>query len=147
MLPFSLTVVNEDPAVRTGEPSDRQQELEGLIAALEHGPADVLVLKKLALLCRENPVNEPISPISPDFSEPLSPSPLFGSAARTLPGLRSDLWSAGKAFERLFAALVLYLDPSKVRDNMVSFLLVPSISHARARATLLFIPSSRVLPS
>jgi hypothetical protein len=108
-------VVNEDSAVRTGEPSDRHEQLEGHIAALEHGAADVLVLKKLALFCRENPANEPISPISPDFSagQHLSPTPSFGST-RTLSGFKADLWAQGKAVERLFAALLLYLDPSRV---------------------------------
>ncbi|KIP12816.1 hypothetical protein PHLGIDRAFT_97512 [Phlebiopsis gigantea 11061_1 CR5-6] len=107
-----LSLVNEGAAVRTGEPSDRREELDGLIAALEQGPADVRVLKKLALFCRQHPVNEPISPISPDFSGPLSPSPSFGTT-RTLPDLSSDLWIQDKAFERLFAALVQSLDPCK----------------------------------
>ena len=112
---FSPTVVNEDPGHRAGEPADRQADLEGYIAALERGPADILVLQKLALFCKENPANEPISPISPDFSGgPLTPSPAFGSS-HSLSGLKTDLWTHGKAFERLFAALVLYLDPTRVR--------------------------------
>lgn len=108
-----MSLVNDDPGYRTGQGADRQEELRGYIAALEHGPADVLVLQKLALFCRENPANEPISPISPDFSGgPLSPSPLFGSS-HSLTGLKADLWVQGKAFERLFAALLLYLDPAR----------------------------------
>ena len=99
-----------------GGRADRDEELSGYIAALEHGPADVLVLQKLALFCRENPANEPISPISPDFSAGHlgSPPSSFGSS-RNLPGFKADLWARGKAFERLFAALVLYLDPERVR--------------------------------
>lgn len=137
--------MNEDPAVRTGEPSDRQEELEGHIAALEHGPADVLVLKKLALLCRENPVNEPISPISPDFSGPFSPSPSYGTA-RSLHGLKSDLWSEGKAFERLFAALVLHLDPSKVRDIVMLLLVLRILTCGRVLHSYSSL-THRVLPS
>ena len=114
-------MVNEDSAVRTAEASDRQEQLEGFIAALEHGhgpgDCDVPVLRKLALFCRANPANEPLSPISPDFSAagPLGPPSSFGGGARTLAGFRTDLWARGKAFERLFAALVLYLDPGRVR--------------------------------
>lgn len=107
------TVVHEDPGLSTGAPSDRCEELEAHIAALEHGPADVRVLKKLALFLREQPVNEPISPISPDFA---------GSSATPSPAwtLKADLWSQGKAFERLFAALLQYLDPTaRVRPSLL----------------------------
>ncbi|GJE84641.1 clasp N terminal-domain-containing protein [Phanerochaete sordida] len=108
-----MSLVNDDPGCRSEERADRQDELRGYVAALEQGPADVPVLQKLALFCRENPANEPISPISPDFSGgPLSPSPLFGSS-HAFSGLKADLWVQGKAFERLFAALVLYLDPTR----------------------------------
>lgn len=101
-----------------GELSDRKEELNGYISSLEEGLADVLVLKKLAHLCRQNPVNEPISPISPDFSDPSSPSPLFGRT-RTLPSLKSDFWHQDKTFERLFNVLVQYLDPARVRGFYV----------------------------
>ncbi|EKM59683.1 uncharacterized protein PHACADRAFT_170270 [Phanerochaete carnosa HHB-10118-sp] len=119
-----MSLVNDDPGYRAGEHADRKEELRGYIAALERGPADVLVLQKLALFCRENPANEPISPISPDFSGgPLSPSPLFGSS-HTLPGLKTDLWVQGKAFERLFAALVLCLDPTRSTSELEYGLIV-----------------------
>lgn len=108
--------MNERPSISAGEPSERKDRLNSYIAALEQGLADVLVLKKLAHLCRENPVNEPISPISPDFSDPLSPSPLLGGT-RTLPSLRPDLWHQDKAFERLFSALMKYLDPTRVSGS------------------------------
>lgn len=103
-----------------GRPSERKQELNDCIAALEQGPADVLVLKKLAHICRQNPVNEPISPISPDFSDPQSSSPLFGGT-RGLPSLKPDLWHQDKAFERLFSILMKYLDPTRVSDAHAFF--------------------------
>jgi CLIP-associating protein 1/2 len=106
-------VLNESREIPAGEPSERKEELNECIAALEQGLADVLVLKKLALLCRQNPVNEPISPITPDFSDPASPSPFLGRT-RTLPSLRQDLWHQDKTFERLFNVLVQYLDPARV---------------------------------
>ena len=115
------TVTNEEAALRAGEAADRQSELEEYIAALEQGPADVRVVKKLALFCREHPVNEPISPISPDFSVPLSPSPLFGNGRA-----RSELWNRDKAFERLFSALLEYLDPARVRDGYSHLMPAPA---------------------
>ena len=117
---------NERPLIAEGELSDRKAELNGYISALEEGLADVLVLKKLVHLCRQNPVNEPISPISPDFSDPATPSPLFGRT-RTLPTLRSDLWHQDKSFERLFNAVVQYLDPARVCGSLsfISLLLMP----------------------
>lgn len=115
------TVTNEEAGLRAGEGADRQEELEGYIAALEQGPADVRVVKKLALFCREHPVNEPISPISPDFSMPLRPSPLFGNGRA-----RSELWNRDKAFERLFSALLEYLDPARVRDGYSHLMPAPA---------------------
>lgn len=99
-----------------GEPSDRREELNSYIAQLGKGSADTRVLKKLAILCRLSPVNEPLSPISPALSDPSSQSPVFGSS-RTLPLLKSDLWTQGKLFDRVFDALVKFLDPGKVCSN------------------------------
>ena len=96
-----------------GEPSDRREELNGYIAQLEQGSADTRVLKKLAILCRLSPVNEPLSPISPALSDPASQSPVFG-LSRSLPLLKSDLWTQGKLFDRTFDAVIQSLDPAKV---------------------------------
>ena len=82
--------------------------------ALEQDTADVAVLKKLAQLCMQNPVIEPLSPVSPAFAIPLTPSPLDGSA-RQLAQTNSDYWTQDRLFDQLFNALVRYLDPQKVR--------------------------------
>ena len=108
-----LTVLNERPSLEAGEPSDPREELNLYIADLENGTADVRTLKKLAFLCQESPVNEPISPISPDLAGPFSPTSAFGSS-RSILSLKSDLWDQDKAFERLFDALMQYLTPGRV---------------------------------
>lgn len=108
-----FTVVNGRASFEAGELSDRKDELNEHIAALERGTADVRVLKKLALLCIASPVNEPISPISPNLSGPLSPSAQFGHS-HSLLSLKSDLWEQDKVFERFFSALIQYLDPARV---------------------------------
>ena len=100
---------------QTGEPSDHKDELNGYITALERGTADIRVLKKLARLCVASPVNELISPISPALAGPLSSSPQSGGP-RSLLSFNSDLWDQDKAFERLFSALMQYLDPTRVSE-------------------------------
>ncbi|KAI0684173.1 clasp N terminal-domain-containing protein [Cytidiella melzeri] len=122
-----MSLFNERPMIAAGEGSERKEEseLNGYIAALEAGLADVLVLKKLALVCRQNPVNEPISPISPDFSDPASPSPLLGTGrTRTLPSLKTDLWHQDRTAERLFNVLVQYLDPARPTTELEYGLIV-----------------------
>lgn len=119
-------MLSERASLEAEEPSDRKQELNGYIASLEHGAADIRVLKKLAFLCQESPVNEPISPISPDLAGPLSPSPQFGTT-RSLLSLKSDLWDQDKSFERLFSALMQYLEPTRVSNPC-------NLRHSFARA-------------
>ena len=97
----------------SGTPS-REETLKSFVVALEQDTADVAVLKKLAQLCMQNPVIEPLSPVSPAFAIPLTPSPLDGSA-RQLAQTNSDYWTQDRLFDQLFNALVRYLDPQKVR--------------------------------
>lgn len=42
---------------------------------------------------------------------PGSPSPF---EARVIPSLHADIWNKDKNFERLFNALIAFLDPSRV---------------------------------
>ncbi|KAL6299119.1 clasp N terminal-domain-containing protein [Sparassis latifolia] len=91
---------------------DSGRELQGYISVLEQGLADVRVLKKLAGLCTQNRVDESMSPVFPAFSVPATPTPLAGSS-RALPPLTSDLWTPQKNFDRLFNALIKFLDPRK----------------------------------
>ncbi|KAJ7068076.1 clasp N terminal-domain-containing protein [Mycena amicta] len=96
---------------------DRVQELQGYIEALE-GDGDVHTLQKVALLAIENPVTDTVpSPLSPEFGFPSSPSP-FVNASRSLPSLHADMWSKNKNFDRLFNALLAYLQPSKSEEEL-----------------------------
>lgn len=107
-------MVGRGAPLRTVEPSERVEELETYIALLGSGDADVLVLQKLVLLCLENPVLETSSPpLSPAFGYPTSPSPFIGTS-RSLPSLQAEMWEQNKGFERLFNALIKYLEPIKV---------------------------------
>lgn len=112
--------MNQTVSQVTAEPSDRRTELNTCVSTLEKGLADVQVLKELALLCKANPVNEPISPISPELSDPSSPSPLFGQPSSSDLVLKSDLWTQEKAFDRLFNGLIKFLDTTKVRAVCVT---------------------------
>ncbi|KAI0080767.1 hypothetical protein K474DRAFT_1657611 [Panus rudis PR-1116 ss-1] len=100
----------------------RREELNEYIQQLEQGSADIAMLKRLVLFCRQNPVNEPLSPISPALSDPLSPTPLFKASSH--PSLKSDLWTQDKTFDRLFDALVNYLNPNRGTDELEYGLIV-----------------------
>ncbi|KAJ3533311.1 hypothetical protein NM688_g7304 [Phlebia brevispora] len=117
------SLLSERSSIEAGEPSDHKEELNGYISGLERGTADIRVLKKLALLCIESPVNELISPISPVLSGPFSPSAQSGGA-RSLLSFKSDLWDQDKAFERLFSALMQYLDPARDVNELEYALIV-----------------------
>ena len=106
-----IIVVEHGTPLKGVEPSDRVQELESFIVALERRPVAVRTLQKLALLCIENPVVDPTSLSNADFSAPYSPSPFSN---RSIPSLHSDMWTKEKNFERLFNGLITFLEPSRV---------------------------------
>ncbi|CDO74043.1 hypothetical protein BN946_scf185043.g93 [Trametes cinnabarina] len=110
------------PSEDVGTP-DREEAVNTFIVALEDGSADVAVLKKLARLCSKNPVHEPLSPVSPGFSAPLTPSPM-DLAARPLATGKADYWAQDKLFDRLFSALVKFLDPVKNAEELEYGLIV-----------------------
>lgn len=121
-LPFPLqlsfvyvaVVVGQATTLKFAEASDTAQELQDYIAAVVNGNPETQVLQKLALLCSENPVTEPPSPPpSPGLDLPTSPSP-FIPTSRSLPSLSGNLWDANKNIDRLFNALIQFLDPTKV---------------------------------
>ncbi|KAI1792902.1 clasp N terminal-domain-containing protein [Ganoderma leucocontextum] len=100
----------------------REETLKSFITALEQDSTDVLVLKKLARLCTQNPVNEPLSPMSPAFSGPPTLSP-FDEFARQ-PQTKSDCWTQDKLFDQLFNALVRFLECRKNAEELEYGLIV-----------------------
>lgn len=107
-------MVAQGTPLKAMDSSNRVQELQGYITSLADGAPGIQVLKKLVLLCLENPAAESSSPPpSPVFGLPSSPSPLVTSS-RTLPSLHADIWDANKNFERLFNALIQFLEPTRV---------------------------------
>ncbi len=107
MLPvLKMPTLHED---RDSETPGREETLRSFIAALEEDSTDVLVLKKLARLCTQNPVYEPLSPVSPAFAAPPTFSPVDGFA-RQQPQTTSEYWTQDKLFDQLFNALVRFLE-------------------------------------
>jgi hypothetical protein len=79
-----------------------------LLPALEDNVADVTALKRLAIICMENPIPE-------GTSEPhLSSSPTSPISKRSQTISHTELWETNQTFEKLFKALMTYLQPSKV---------------------------------
>ncbi|KAI0829465.1 clasp N terminal-domain-containing protein [Trametes gibbosa] len=113
-----------DSSFEEGRNPDGEDTLQTYIVALEEGSADVPVLKKLARLCSRNPAHDPLSPVSPGFAVPLTPSPFDGAAARPLATSRSDYWTHDKSFDHLLTALVKFLDPRQNAEELEYGLIV-----------------------
>jgi CLIP-associating protein 1/2 len=118
---MAYAVVDQAPVLSSSDGSSVEDELQGAISALEQNKADTRLLQRLSRLCIENPstVTEPASPVSSSFDSfgqtPASPSPFIVDDSQHTPQLaHSELWTKGKKFERLFNALMIFLDPAKV---------------------------------
>lgn len=109
----SFPVVISSPSQAVSEGLDPSQELQKLSADLAANTANVDTLRRLTHLSIANPAAEAVSPISPEFSYPSSPSP-FVTASRSLPTGMVDMWETNRNFERLFNALTQFLEASKV---------------------------------
>ncbi|KAG2152962.1 clasp N terminal-domain-containing protein [Suillus clintonianus] len=109
--------------LRATAADDRVQELNDYITALESDQTDIRVLQKLALLCSSNPISEMTSPLSPGLGLPSTVSPFLG-ISRSLPPLVPDIWTKDKSFERLFNALIKFLDPSRDAEQLEYGLIV-----------------------
>jgi CLIP-associating protein 1/2 len=87
-------------------------ELQELIAALEGGEPTLTALQGLASICTANKVIGISPPLSPMLDGPMSPSPFNGS--QSMPFSHPDIWEKDKTFDRLFRALMQYLNGAKV---------------------------------
>ncbi|KDQ64807.1 hypothetical protein JAAARDRAFT_684619 [Jaapia argillacea MUCL 33604] len=118
-----MTIVEQGTPLRAVEPAERVRELQTYIARLEKGDGDIIaVFRKLALLCIENPLSDSIASMD-GLPDPSTPSPFFGSS-RSLPSLYSDMWDKDRNFDKLFRALITFLDPSKPQDELEYALIV-----------------------
>lgn len=115
---FMAAVIKSASPPLSHECADREEELQGYISALEQSSADIPALKNMALLCTQMPVLEASSPASPDFSAPLTPSPVASSSSSSSPAKR--LWFQNKNVDRLFDALIKYLDPAQVSQCLTA---------------------------
>ncbi|KIK65484.1 hypothetical protein GYMLUDRAFT_38957 [Collybiopsis luxurians FD-317 M1] len=85
----------------------QQIELEHYIVTLENGTADSTVLQKLVFLCLENPAVDVLSPLSPDSTYPMSPSPFASSSSMS--ALHHDIWEKNRNFDKLLNSLSSHL--------------------------------------
>jgi len=102
-------VSSQASLLKAPPPSDRVQDLQDITTALEDNVADVAALKRLAIICMENPIPEGTS--EPHLSS--SPTSLISKLSQTIS--HTELWEKNQTFEKLFKALMAYLQPSKVR--------------------------------
>lgn len=109
-----LKVVSQGKPLRATQSTDKVKELQSYITKLADGETDIHGLQELALFSIENPVSDTDPPLSPGQEVLSSPSPFYTS--RSLPSLHADLWEVDKNFDRLFNALIQFLEPSKVRS-------------------------------
>lgn len=107
-------VIDRTPA-RSFNPSysqsDQSTDLNQWIKTLSSGSDSIPVLKKLITFSVQNSVIEPSSPAGGQF--PGSPTPNANKkVVEELP--RANVWTHDKVFDRLFDALMAYLDPTRV---------------------------------
>lgn len=113
---FKLTftkVVAQVAPTHFSASSERIQELENAVSALEQGVADVDTLKRLAILCLENSVADLSPPTSP---EPSLPTPESSNQSSALQ--HAEMWKKNKTFDKFFKALVAYLQPTRVSHKL-----------------------------
>ncbi|GLB33596.1 putative CLASP N terminal [Lyophyllum shimeji] len=110
-------LVAQGTPLRATQPADKAKELQGYISALTEGDSSIHVLQKLALFSIENMASAAVSPpLSPGIGLPNSPSPF--SPSQSLPSLNADLWEANKNFDRLFNALLQFLEPTRSEEEI-----------------------------
>jgi CLIP-associating protein 1/2 len=113
---FPSSVLAKATPLRSQNDPEAIDELKQHIEALENGTITKESLQRIALICLENGV-DPSAPPSPGTS-PGSPSPFV---ANGLPGdssASSALWDTDRTFARLFAGLMKFLEPTKVRAQV-----------------------------
>ncbi|KAL1706731.1 clasp N terminal-domain-containing protein [Schizophyllum commune] len=92
--------------------SEVASELNAYITQLEGDDWDVRTLQKLALICKERPAAPSASPpLSPRIDEPANP---FAPPESD----NSELWKQGRAFDRLFEALLKALNPERSEEEL-----------------------------
>ncbi|KAG6890930.1 hypothetical protein C0995_000887 [Termitomyces sp. Mi166 len=109
-------LISQGTPLRATQSADKVKDLQNYITELADGELGVHGLQKLALFSIENPASNTSPPLSPGKGVPNSPSPF--STSRSLPSLHADLWEVDKNFERLFNALIQFLDPSKPEEEV-----------------------------
>lgn len=112
ILMSSCLVIDKGSPFKGADEKTKVSELKRFITALADESADITILKKLALLSMENPVQEDLSEMSAAFSFPATPSPLNLQFKRG--ALKTTIWDEEKLFDRLFNALMQYLTYQKV---------------------------------
>ena len=105
--------MDKDSPLRKSDSAAKMSELNQYITELEQGSANVEILQKLALLCIDNPIDEPQSPIL----APVRPSSPTSASEKFRHTLVLNMWTKDKNFERMLAGLLKYLTDTKVREN------------------------------
>ncbi|KAJ2931610.1 hypothetical protein H1R20_g5325, partial [Candolleomyces eurysporus] len=97
-------------------------ELKQHIEALENGTITKESLQRIALICLENSV-ESSPPPSPGTS-PGSPSPFVVKGLHGHSSGSSAIWDTDRTFNKLFAGLMKFLEPTKKEDELEYALII-----------------------
>lgn len=114
-------LISKAGPLKAKDDAERIQELKTHIAALEVGDITKENLQRVALFCSENTVSDLSSP--PPSPGGGSPSPFLLNPSTSLT-TRSELWDTERVFDRLFNALMQYLEPSKQEDELEYALII-----------------------
>lgn len=117
-----VLVVDKGSPLKGADQETQLAELRRFISALEDGTADVAILKKLALVCIDNPVHDESSEENTSFSFLTTPTPANGRLGTNTKG---SLWDKNeKVFDRMFEALMRFLTLERVWLFQIRFSLL-----------------------
>ncbi|KAF8528882.1 clasp N terminal-domain-containing protein [Hysterangium stoloniferum] len=111
------------------------QELEAYIASLQNGTADMHTLRKVVLLCHQNPLQSVSSSSTPGIAKIPASSSLQNTSVPHI--VLGGIWDEGNRSERLFSALFAFLRPDKDADILEHglFILWELLPHLDGRDT------------
>ncbi|OCB84439.1 hypothetical protein A7U60_g8425 [Sanghuangporus baumii] len=117
-----VCLIDKGSPLKGSDQDTQLRALKNCISALEDGSADAATLKKLALLCLDNPVLDEASDMSLSSSFLASPTPRNGRLEKLQ--TEESIWRKEKLFDRMFDALKKFLTPDKSGEELEYGLIV-----------------------
>lgn len=112
---YCKVVIDKGSPLKENDLDTQLSELKKCVSKLEDSTAGAAIMKKLALICADNPVDDRLDDVV-SFSLPAG-----AHISKKIPRLNSQdsIWTKDKVFDRMFDALLDFLTPDKVRTGVL----------------------------